>query len=144
MARPNKKARRILGRVLRWLEAGAPHVDSKGRVVDGFDMGYAVEVGDCGTVCCIAGAVCQFEGLGELTDRGEMDYFRQSEPLAVEALGIPYKEARALFMPFDKYDVEAVELTPAVAARTLLHYIRTGQVVWEQENGAPFLLRETD
>lgn len=136
MARPSAKARKALGKVLRWLEAGAPHVSPKGgRHIDGFNMAYGVSsTFQCGTVCCIAGAVCQFNNLGYLRD-GDLNFFTGAGPLATEFLGISEADASQLFMPFDYHEVSSSDLTPAVAAATLLHYIKTGDVVWRDESG---------
>lgn len=121
--------------VARWLEAGAPHVDDKGVV--GFDMSVGVRRTDCGTACCIAGAVCQFNrpfrGLKEDDEAG----FWSSDPecgvlgRAIDLLDISYFDAEDLFAP-DTYDGDDgwSHVTPADAALTIRKYLATGRVDW--------------
>lgn len=148
MAIPNDKAKRILGRVLDWLRNGAPHVKDSAFPVDGFDMSIGVGYAPgCGTACCIAGAICQFEGLGDAFSQRAgptiLNYFGRNgaEALAVKELGVPYEDARALFMPYDFYETEVggtdIEIPPDMAADVLQRYISEGVVEWPLKRKDP-------
>lgn len=139
------QGRKALDQVATWLENGAPHVDIDGRRIDDFNMKYAVNEGSCGTSCCVAGAVVQFEKLGVLHDG---DIYFDEDPyndsgagkLAQDYLGINDKDARALFLPWD--NDELVDKHPhlchnaspfsdtAVAAKTIRNYLATGDIDW--------------
>lgn len=139
-----------LDRVAKWLEAGAPHTATPGGIpVTGFDMsrGVAVDDAGCGTVCCIAGAVCQFEGVtnAEVADMlatweanwHELSWWNIAAQ-AQEILGLTSEQAASLFTP-EGYDVRAWEdeyrpLTAALAARVIRHLIATGDVNWELQD----------
>lgn len=139
-----------LDRVAKWLEAGAPHTATpNGPPVTGFDMsrGVAVDDAGCGTVCCIAGAVCQFEGVtnAEATQLiadggGELEWFF-SYGVAVQAqeiLGLSSEQADSLFIPVgcnaDKWEDDYRPLTAELAARVIRHLIATGDVNWELQD----------
>ena len=142
-----------LDRVAKWLEAGAPHTATPGGIpVTGFDMsrGVAIDADACGTVCCIAGAVCQFEGVtnAEVADMLAADEGNWRElswwglgGVAVQAqeiLGLTSEQAESLFTP-DGYadaetDAEYRPLTAALAARVIRHLIATGDVNWELQD----------
>lgn len=142
-----------LDRVAKWLEAGAPHTATpNGPPVTGFDMSRGVAIDDegCGTVCCIAGAVCQFEGVtnaevaGMLaTDEGnwrELGWWGTGgvAEQAQEILGLTSEQASDLFTP-DGYYADAGNedyrtLTAALAARVIRHLIATGDVNWELQD----------
>lgn len=143
-----------LDRVAKWLEAGAPHTATPGGIpVTGFDMsrGVAIDGEGCGTVCCIAGAVCQFEGVtnaeaagmlaadeeenwGELSWRGVGGVATQAQ----EILGLTSEQADSLFTPSgynsDKWEYDYRPLTAALAARVIRHLIATGDVNWELQD----------
>ena len=138
---------KALEKVITWLEAGAPHVEiAKGIEIDVFDMEYAVApdteygAGYCGTACCIAGAVCQFEMLG--MDKRDKDnslpwYSSLRDDIigvlevTTEYLGISEKDAEPLFIPFD-YGIEPeVYNNPKHAAKVVRKFIDTGIVDWE-------------
>lgn len=131
-----KQAVESLTRVAEWLEAGAPHRRSDGRVVHGFNMSHGVGTEDCGTTCCIAGAVCQFEGLGVLSYDGEMNFFGDTDgagTLAAKHMGLSDEVASRLFMPFDHWVTEGAGVSvsdPEAAAKVVRHYLATGQVDW--------------
>lgn len=122
-----------LTRVAEWLEAGAPHRRSDGRVVHGFNMSHGVGTDDCGTTCCIAGAVCQFEGLGELKF-GELNFFGAEDgagAIAAKHMGLSDEAASRLFMPFDHWVTDGQEVSdPEAAAKVVRHYLATGEVDW--------------
>lgn len=134
-----------LSRVAKWLEAGAPHTATpSGPPVTGFDMsrGVAIDDAGCGTVCCIAGAACQFEGVtnagvaGMLAaDEGdwrELGWWGVADQ-AQEILGLTSEQADSLFMPDGHATGQADgrPLTAALAARVIRHLIATGDVNWE-------------
>lgn len=126
-----------LEHVALWLEAGAPHVEVEGQAVDGFDMSYGVLVSpQCGTICCIAGAVCQFnrpfilddvdfgnEEEAPFWDWGEDGVFYR----AIKLLGISQDDAEILFTPEIPYS----EITADDAAKTIRKFLETGIVDWE-------------
>ena len=137
---------KALEKVIAWLEAGAPHVKiAEGVEIDVFDMEYSVETdysfgdGYCGTACCIAGAVCQFEMLG-------MDRRAKDNSLAwslmsgsgggvleitTEYLGISEEDAYSLFTPFDFCIESELYNNPKHAAKVVRKFIDTGIVDWE-------------
>lgn len=143
-----------LDRVAKWLEAGAPHTATPGGIpVTGFDMsrGVAIDVKGCGTVCCIAGAVCQFEGVtnaeaGMLAEKGwgELGWWGTGgvASQAQEILGLTSEQADNLFMPEgynsdeweDEWEDDYRPLTAALAARVIRHLIATGDVNWELQD----------
>jgi hypothetical protein len=145
--------RKRLERVAEWLEAGAPHVrlDDHGvmREFKGFDMSTTAT---CGSACCIAGAICQFERPYSLEDfaahgshrAGGMEFFDDYPefqgvmPRAIELLGISNRDAYKLFVPtgldadLDMGGMELDALTdPAEGARVIRHYLETGEVIWD-------------
>lgn len=140
-----------LDRVAKWLEAGAPHTATPGGIpVTGFDMSRGVAIDGCGTVCCIAGAVCQFEGVtnaavagmlaaregnwGELCWGGTGGVAMQAQ----EILGLTSEQADSLFTPegysSDEWEDGYRLLTAALAARVIRHLIATGDVNWELQD----------
>jgi hypothetical protein len=141
----NVRGRKALEKVASWLEAGAPHVDIKGRRVDNFNMNYAVQDNGCGTSCCVAGAVVQFEGLGELNHEGSMLFGGWDAigvgagDLAQKYLGISDTNAQRLFMPWDAPEYRDNSFlrenarpfsNTGVAAKTIRGFLATGKVDW--------------
>lgn len=125
---PTKVA--LLDPVLEWLDAGAPHSESK----LGFNMGYTITHegpdyagNSCGTAVCIAGALMLFHG----------ETYSPSLILhnAQQMLGITEDEGNDLFCPWDGIG-PLEELTPAMAAGTIRQFIATGVIDW-LANGAP-------
>lgn len=137
----NKQGIDALVRVAEWLEAGAPHVEiAKGFEVSDFDMELVVDkyANDCGTACCIAGAVCQFEMLGVDKRDGDGSLI-WSNPEGTEGaffmvrdfLGMEDSDAHELFEPFDT-DIEPFEYNnPKIAAKVIRTFISTGVVNWD-------------
>lgn len=141
-----------LTKVAQWLEAGAPHVQVTDDLEVGhFDMEYAVVANpydihgnDCGTACCIAGAVCQFEmlGLDERDEDGDLEWILPGEDarevdgnlgaffLASDYLGMDYDDAVRLFSPFNLGLDGHTYRNPAIAALVVRHFIETGEVSW--------------
>lgn len=142
----NPNAKLALIKVAEWLEAGAPHVvvDASGRKLDSFDMEYGVNRGGCGTSCCIAGAVVQFEGLGELDQYGSMGFFDKYSPtvgvdvLTSEFISEDTENLDKLFLPWNFYEPEDGESDdetgpfsqPQLAAKVIRHYVETGDIDW--------------
>lgn len=119
--------------VLDWLDAGAPHTQGFG-----FNMSYfnATFGGyedhnqtPCGAVCCIAGALAQFNP--EIPDQHITD--------VAEYLGMTSDEFEALFHAYDLEDGEVTtshyydDITPAVAADAIRQFLATGQIKWKVE-----------
>lgn len=138
------QGRKALEKVADWLERGAPHVDANGRKLDFFDMNFGVDANRCGTSCCVAGAVCQFEGLGELREDGSLlfdsNYGNGAGKLAMEYLGISKEDAIGLFLPWENaefcgndflYGNSEPFSDTAVAAKTIRAYLATGVIDWE-------------
>lgn len=143
----SEQGRAALEKVANWLEAGAPHVDVDGRRLDQFNMNFAVYSGTCGTSCCVAGAVCQFEGLGTLNYDNGINYgghgWGDSDPgagsLAQDYLNISDDDARALFLPWEAVDTQKYPFlnnnatpfsVPAIAAKVIRVYLQTGVIDW--------------
>ncbi|MNZ73019.1 hypothetical protein D3C78_914180 [compost metagenome] len=143
-----EEGRKRLERVAVWLENGAKHivVEKDGTpvgIISGFDMKEGIVRDDCGTVCCIAGAVCQFEDFDGDAQMGHpvVSFHADVFPTAVKLLGISQKDARALFTPRLDYNDASLseELTrqwgmiyPEAAARVIRHYLATGEVDWDK------------
>lgn len=149
MTHLSEKGIAALKRVADWLEAGAPHVQVNDDIEIGhFNMEYAVvadaDDGGCGTACCIAGAVCQFEmlGLDERHEDGSLDWNLPAYPddddgsdggaffLAADHLGMSYGDAEKMFSPFNIGLDQHVYINPAIAALVVRHFIETGEVKW--------------
>lgn len=137
----DKKGIDALVRVAEWLELGAPHVEiSKGFEISEFDMETVVSSNgnDCGTACCIAGAICQFEMLG-LDKRDASGNLEWNNPEGTEGafymvrdfLGMEDLQAHKLFEPFN-IDIEPFEYNnPKIAAKVIRTFIKTGVVDWD-------------
>lgn len=147
MTELTQHGRAALERVAEWLESGAPHkVFSNGLEVSQFNMAYSVNVeAGCGTSCCIAGAVCQFEGLGlehreydgGLAWEGE----NGTSCLASEYLGIGAKDAFRLFTPWYSFSGPSYAFNSAPrGAAVIRHFLATGEVDWDKfnEDGSPY------
>lgn len=146
MSEVTQQGRKALVKVAEWLEAGAPHVTLPNDLqVDRFDMESPVVVDEyesCGTSCCIAGAVCQFQGLG-LAVRGfdgGLDWCGQdgARELAGSFLNISEDERDRLFEPWNHFmdDSESYNSAPRGAA-VIRHFLLTGEVDWDRfdDNG---------
>lgn len=131
-----------LTRVAEWLEAGAPHVAaSKDRTIDGFDMEYGVNEKDgCGTACCIAGAVYQFERLQGAFNPS--DFFAEVQPEAIKFLLVDPEdegqvdELKKLFLPWDYFGYDSIEefSEHGRAAKVVRNVLATGTVDWDIES----------
>lgn len=134
--------------VLKWLEAGAIHTSTG----IGFNMNEFVEDDafdfegkNCGTSCCIAGAVQQFNKLKGF-DKSTVvkEIFRLGE-----FLGMTEEQSLRLFFAADRMKEpdeygsvypntgalvgqETLSgISPQRAAKTLRRFMETGEVVWE-------------
>jgi len=101
--------------VLEWLDGGAQHTA-------GFNMAEVVtEDPECGTVCCIAGALAIFNGFPR-------HHWHLSD--VEEALGLTDKQSDQLFC-LTNSNLSYDEISPFRAAATIRHFIKTeGEVVW--------------
>lgn len=130
------EGRNALEQIAEWLEAGAPHVDHEGRTVDHFNMEYPVSKDgpECGTTCCIAGALVQFNGLDDrdlLEATGNIAWYTVKR-LAVDFLDIGPATATELFEPWVYFDGADDSFNdPKRAAKVLRHYLETGRVDWD-------------
>lgn len=140
----NKQA---LIKVAEWLEDGAKHVDiDNGHKIDQFDMEHAVTSisNGCGTACCIAGALVQFEGLIKPVVEGSPNFFDEVDDetddlvegvgtLAASYLGIDKDDSDKLFVPWSHFEYESyTEFSdPDRAAQVIRHYLETGVVDWD-------------
>ena len=129
-----ERGARNLGKVARWLEAGAPHVDISGRRIDSFDMTKGIESEGCGTACCIAGALVQFNG-GNATG-----YWTDIRDKAMDLGGITEEaDAYELFGLYSdgqgEYEhgrfARLREVKPEGAAKVIRKFVRTGEVDWD-------------
>ena len=112
--------------VLDWLEAGAPH--TKHNLT--FNMAqFAGPRANCGTVCCIAGATAQFNGLETESDNAAGQCFEIGD-----MIGLTREQANKLFFAdgFGRnYLLEDIPVE--VAAETLRNFMKTGEIVWPEE-----------
>ena len=140
--------RAALEKVARWLEDGAPHVEpNPGMMLDRFNMSRTVHTTDCGTSCCIAGAICQFEGLGVREYMREMPWLGDdgAAALVVDYIGLDLDDDEdtlgKIFVPWEHF--EGPDWTfnaPARGAAVIRHFLETGEVDWDlfNEDGSPY------
>jgi hypothetical protein len=139
--KPLKLNKLLLGKIARWLEAGAPEVSELD--LRGFDMNnwrytvdqngrrwYSKEDGPkCGTQCCIAGAAVQFDNPKARVPEGHPIANR-----ATKLLGMTDDAAAVLFTPNGFTETTGVEalrdVDTAWAARVIRKLIKTGEVDW--------------
>lgn len=130
-----------LTEVTEWLEAGAPHKTIGGAVIEAFEMDVGVTLDpECGTACCIAGAVCQFsqpfklsDGLGEQQNevnwRGEDGVMaRALSLLGLNRCSEGLRLAHRIFRANDDND----HITAEIAARAMRHFLNTGELEWPE------------
>lgn len=133
MTKPSPEAIALFQPVLDWLEAGAPHTaDDIGFNMDYFQRRWHVQGPDfagnnCGTSCCIAGAVTQFNRLD--ADWIESEDCDPGEVSVQGLLGLTDEDSRSLF--YGDGNFHLAKIRPEDAAKTLRHYIETGEVVWD-------------
>lgn len=143
--------KRTLAAVADWLEEGAPHISTvDGRVIDHFNMEFGVTTfgNECGTTCCIAGAIVQFEGLGILDRYGDITYFKE-EGGGVGSLASYYctgvdDHLKPLFLPWVyfnhhskvyEHDDPKPFSNAERAAKTIRHLLATGVIDWSVNEG---------
>lgn len=126
-------------KVAEWLEAGAKEVIIDGHHIGRFDMEHSVSYESCGTTCCIAGAIVQFEGLIEPLSYGDRaaEFFSHETgvgPLAADHLGLNIGEAEMLFQPWVHFEREKdFEFSdPQRAAKVVRNLIATGEIDWNK------------
>lgn len=134
--------RKRLEQVQEWLADGAPHKEielngEKLLPITRFNIHQTVRRDDCGTVCCIAGAVCQFNAPFDIREldqhkwvafyENEDDSHEGVSARAQNLLGISHFDACELFEPSD---IDWDDITPAVAAELLKTYMATGEINW--------------
>lgn len=131
-----ERRERLLKPVIQWLKDGAPHV--KDKQIGAFDMSAGVDCDEtkalaaCGTTCCIAGAVCQFNEPFEIT-KSHAGWYNSPEWPEVASrarglLGLRYREANLLFVT---YSHDWLKVEPTEAAAVLENFLQTGEVDWE-------------
>lgn len=140
------KNKQALVKVAEWLEAGAPHTTVHEHSIGKFDMEFAIEGrGECGTACCIAGAIVQFENLvPAINGHSAADFFAPYSvgnshteagvgEIAADHLGISPYDAKALFEPWTMFEYDAYEefSDPYRAAQVVRNYLETGEVNWD-------------
>lgn len=140
----NDQGKLALTQVLQWLEAGAPHVTiDNDYEITKFDMNFAVSYyyyaddslnDGCGTACCIAGAICQFEKLGKRDFCGLAFYGADGAGgLAQEYLGLTSLEAAKLFEPWNHFEDQfSSDYTVKRAAAVVRTFIETGVIDWDK------------
>lgn len=139
MSEITQQGRMALVAVAEWLEAGAPHkVLGNGLQVSEFNMEHVVTVSaSCGTSCCIAGAVCQFQGLG-LKHRyrdGGLEWMGENggSELARNFIGLTEREAAELFAPWNYFEGDSESYNSAHrGAAVIRHLLATGIVDWDR------------
>lgn len=134
--------RKRLQQVQEWLAGGAQHVEIERDGVKlppltRFSIHQTVRRDDCGTVCCIAGAVCQFNAPFDIRDfdnhqwvkfyKEESEHHDGVSAIAQGLLGISLEDATDLFEPSG---IDWDDITPAVAAELLRAYLETGKIDW--------------
>jgi hypothetical protein len=149
MTHVSEQGRNALVKVAEWLEAGAPHVSlDNGLRVDSFAMDTVVDVQpDCGTSCCIAGAVCQFEGLGidQRTWDGELYWTGENGgfELATGFLDIEEDAAHRLFEPWNHFSGGDEDFNAAPRGAAVIRYfLETGEVDWDGFNDDGSVIEE--
>lgn len=137
-------------KVAEWLEAGAKHVEAGDHKIGGFSMEDAVTyTGECGTACCIAGAIVQFENLIDPVLAGSADFFDPFNgvgPIVKDHLDISSYQADQLFTPWEYFEYyDHIEFSdPQRAARVVRHFIETGVVDWDKFPPAPEFLDDSE
>lgn len=137
-------------KLLEWLDAGAPHAvfdisvgnmrvferkDDAGEIRNSWvaEQVEAKGVGDCGTVCCIAGAAAALSE-GDISTPIQSDDFEVIATSALNFLGIEEQEDPAdRYMLHDLFDPDLApyNCTPQQAA-TALRRVMVGEEPWEE------------
>lgn len=136
----------VLIRVIAWLKQGAPTLVNLN--INGFNMCVGIEYDpahpDCGTTCCMAGAVCQFDKPFDIAAiaatrlqfpelKQEIGWWGHEDSSvfgrAMNILGIEEEIAEELFQPADGFP-DAGDITAKFAASVAEHFLLTGKVDW--------------
>lgn len=112
---PEQEARRDA--LVRWLVTGEEPADAR-RHVAGFYMGAFMHEADCGTVCCMAGAVYEWWPIEEFAPMAN----------ARTLLGIGDVAACDLFLPIGSHSITEDRQR---AARVFQNWRETGVVDWD-------------
>lgn len=143
---PSAKTIAYLAPVHQWLESGAPHITEKeigfnmGSFLDSDDGAHDSDFKECGTACCIAGAVTVFSQDGE-------NLYHRSNPEDVYSgyvmnvgfnIGLTEQETSMLFFGLDHRALrrnspmpEYVQFASAeLGARVLRTFLETGVIDW--------------
>lgn len=144
--------------VMVWLEQGAPHIKVNKKEI-GFNMDHVFQEADseydlpynkdfdensCGSVCCIAGAIGQFnykndmlkELFKESSHTGKAkDAIDESMYVLKQAFPLIVDELEMLFIPSQWNTDEHVikpysNITPKEALKTIKKFLKTGKVDW--------------
>jgi hypothetical protein len=128
---PAPRAQLAFAPVLEWLRAGAPHVAPNGTPLV-FDMEKFLDKTDCGTACCMAGAMTQFnpEAFPTISENScpflALTFISASLELDEEASTKLFYGVRCTGARLIAWE----DMTPAQCAATLDHYLETGEVDW--------------
>ncbi|MDR3445950.1 hypothetical protein [Dyella sp.] len=142
-AQLNVTPRQRLIEVAEWLEAKTP---AKAGVVE-FDMSHWVEQNECGTSCCIAGAIVQFDqaangraalSVGEIgeIDEGLADHYYSIGDYAGDLCGLNTAQADELF-------TNNLDATPSDAATAIRRFLDTGEMYWDGDDGESQLVAQS-
>lgn len=147
----NEQGKNALIRVAEWLEAGAKHTTVGDHNIARFDMEQSIASEGCGTACCIAGAVVQFEGLVKPVIHGALDFFDGHfedgvGTIAARHLGMSEDNAERMFEPWQQFEFNSYEefSDPQRAAKVVRHYLETGVVAWDLFEPAPEFVAEDE
>lgn len=121
--------------VLEWLEAGAPRAPKK--QLAGFNMAMFQKQSNpadksCGSICCIAGAVAQFNK--DVAPKWHIENDIDRCYAVGENIGLTNEQSNKLFFANDGYgDLygEMSNIPVGHAAATLRRFMETGEIVWE-------------
>lgn len=116
-----------LAPVLAWLKAGAPHTPA---IPLSFNMDTFLSDThtDCGTACCIAGAVARFNDLKIESDAAVTQCHEVGE-----IIGLTDDQTYALFFAGIRRNYDLEEIPPSVAAEVLERFMTTGEISWPEE-----------
>jgi hypothetical protein len=131
-AQINPTPRERLIEVAEWLEAKTPMKAG----VNEFDMSHWVEQNECGTSCCLAGAIVQFDQAakgnatlidGDVSEIGPevANQYYDIGDYAGDLCELNPAEAESLFR-------ENMDATPADAAVTIRRFLSTGKLYWDR------------
>lgn len=130
--------------VLAWLDAGAPHTREGVDHQVFFNMDYFLDtredIGACGTVCCIAGAIDIFNNLGidaQEMPKGVNVATAKCEKIG-EIVGMTPQQVNDLFIaennPYLEDNDDRFWISPAEAASAIRSMLATGEVVWSRDD----------